>query len=594
MGGRARFPFNVSTKWLMCWFSLAVIAVFHLSFIFQSSGAISESHSLEFELKPEQWNTAASKTMTTETPVNSRTAQTTAEQWNTAELVQIETVETAESPITLRTAEATEPTVGPATEGVPSDDTSSIPYNVVSANKTSPATTGTVVDVAFLTPTDVTARGLLLISRVSPDPKTTTDSFGKASFLARCNSTHSTRYHAMPLNSTHHIDGAIYVHHLNEWDYGDEDDPRSDDSRIIDKSRRHSRRSGIFHNYHILTHPRRADSVFLLYTMEPPNYLPWRASVGFDGDVSYRRSAAVPFADGNEGICANPVRSLPFEPQIRVSVGIWRNNCGSATRNYVMDILLNSSLDVRSYGLCRRNVDPAVIDRIEKFNGGRPARADSKDPNNSGRSMCESHRVMMVLQQSNCEDYVTNLCRAWECGAVPIILPIGGLPDYESLYGKFPHVDASQRGWLDKVRRIMTDDKFYESFTDRSITNAWAYEKRSADARQKARLSYHCGWHGLRNRLLPNANTPPAARTNATREIQRCHHCEEELSASSCDPDTRAATHNAAVGRDRLAFSCANTSMAEIGKPRSVHWPRVKGVRSEMAPEEYECDTLLA
>jgi len=47
----------------------------------------------------------------------------------------------------------------------------------------------------------------------------------------------------------------------------------------------------------------------------------------------------------------------------------------------------------------------------------------------------------------------SNLIQALECGAIPIIYQVGGLPDYRDLFGDFPHVNASVAGCSASSRR---------------------------------------------------------------------------------------------------------------------------------------------
>ena len=55
----------------------------------------------------------------------------------------------------------------------------------------------------------------------------------------------------------------------------------------------------------------------------------------------------------------------------------------------------------------------------------------------------------------------TRRLQALHCGAIPIIFQVAGLPDYAGLYGDFPHVNASKRGWQQQVERIMRNDSYY-------------------------------------------------------------------------------------------------------------------------------------
>jgi hypothetical protein len=161
---------------------------------------------------------------------------------------------------------------------------------------------------------------------------------------------------------------------------------------------------------------------------------------------------------------------------------------------------------------------------------------------------------MVVLQHSACDDFVTNLYNALDCGAIPIIHQIGGVPDYEGIYGFFPHVNASKPGWLEECRRIMRDDAYYERRLyerrddflnpgDGLISNegrGWILGR--SWLRSPIRHTYDCMWHNLRSRLLPSFDPRPAAITGRRIPFKPCVYCADGVSVAGegegeCDAD---------------------------------------------------------
>jgi hypothetical protein len=228
--------------------------------------------------------------------------------------------------------------------------------------------------VVFLSAFDESDNALSMISLERDRPRAADGSH--RSQVYRCNSTHQTEYLLRPLNDTEHFGRrAIYIHHFSFWD---EIQPRgAARATLIGQSIMQSRRDGWYKNYHTLLQPQRSHSLHLAYTLEAPGDWPFKGLEGYDGEATYRRDAAVYMPDGNEGISdpfmkpfeARRMMSLPFNPN-RTTIGIWQDNCDSVLRNRVIDLLLASDLDVRSYGRCRRNVDPHFIARGEAANGG--------------------------------------------------------------------------------------------------------------------------------------------------------------------------------------------------------------------------------
>ena len=148
----------------------------------------------------------------------------------------------------------------------------------------------------------------------------------------------------------------------------------------------------------------------------------------------------------------------------------------------MIDALVRSGLDVRSYGECRRNVPKSLW-------GER-----------GGGAQCRTHRLMLAVENNACRDWVShNLCQAVGCGAIPIVKSIWGesglLPDYRALYGDLPLVNASQSGWLDEVHLIMTNTTYYHQKWQKALGPR---RRPAADPG-----NFHCQWHGIPRRAAP-------------------------------------------------------------------------------------------
>lgn len=83
---------------------------------------------------------------------------------------------------------------------------------------------------------------------------------------------------------------------------------------------------------------------------------------GFDGEVSYRRSAAVTLPFYSPEQFSRAAAALRYEPATRRSVGIWVDNCLPPMRNRVITALLRANgLRVESYGLCQPTVNRSGV-----------------------------------------------------------------------------------------------------------------------------------------------------------------------------------------------------------------------------------------
>ena len=286
----------------------------------------------------------------------------------------------------------------------------------------------------------------------------------------RCNATHSTEYCRSDDERSQGAGDTAHTVRVRMWHYGSVPRP-----------------------------PRRrapAD-VLLFMTMEPPIQLDFDSVAGYDGEVSYRRDAAVWRPLSRWVNVWGHARKLRFEPAERDSIGIWNDYCNSPLRNPVIAALLGSGLNVESYGACSRN---------------RPAVGSVLARDRTALRACHKHRLMVAVQHTACRDYISdNLHIALKCGAVPIINRIGGVPDYEAILGRFPHVDASRPGWLQTVRAIMEDNATYARF----LNEAAAAAKPPQTMRSLERDGgYHCQFHDAHRRLEPQ---PPNASWSVVR-----------------------------------------------------------------------------
>ena len=249
-----------------------------------------------------------------------------------------------------------------------------------------------------------------------------------------------------------------------------------------------------------------AEDVLLFLSLEPPSMMRFRGVNGYDGEVSFRRDSTVwrPLQPP-EWIRQGAI-DLRYEPE-RDSIGIWVDGCLSALRNWIMDELLSSGLRVESYGDCRRN--KPLIGRLEE--------------DAAAVAACRRHRIMLAVQHSNCAGYITqNLWLAMRtCGAIPIVATIDHTPDY-SVFGRFPHIDASHPRWLSRVHSIMRSNATYSRFllAHRSPINTVPAAKAQAN---DAPQNFHCQWFDAHRRTSPTwSNATWSKPTRERVEWERC------------------------------------------------------------------------
>ena len=226
----------------------------------------------------------------------------------------------------------------------------------------------------------------------------------------------------------------------------------------------------------------------LIWGIEPGAHLGFDRVVGFGGAVSFSRSATITAS------LIEPMRLYHLGQRLRAdprrkTIGVWVDNCGSPWRDRIIDTLLHSGLAVESYGKCRYNMGDL----------GREVRTDDVE----GTRRCRKHRLMLAVENEACPDYVTHGLQEMlkNCGAIPLIATIDGLPKYEELIGSFPLVNASRPGWLTTARRIMLDDTYYSEFVA-SVQKRAAPSTAALAAEAKPR-HLHCQWHDARAAELP-------------------------------------------------------------------------------------------
>lgn len=61
--------------------------------------------------------------------------------------------------------------------------------------------------------------------------------------------------------------------------------------------------------------------------------------------------------------------------------------------------------------------------------------------------------------------------------------------------GAFPHVDAANPGWLNQVKRLMSDDAHYAAFLAPYVNTTL---QPAPGAYLEDTGAFHCQWHDLR------------------------------------------------------------------------------------------------
>ena len=260
-------------------------------------------------------------------------------------------------------------------------------------------------------------------------------------------------------------------------------------------------------------HIHRNRTNFLYFVEAPAHFVGLPIAHGYNGFAANTREATIWRPIELTANVQHAARKLTFD-RSRNTIGIWINQCYPHTRRHLIDELVSSALPVRSYGYCRHNTGELGTPAHELFSS-------------VGMKECSTHRLMLSVENNNCVDWVSgHVLMALRCGAIPIIYQIDGLPDYRSLYGDFPHVNASRRGWQQEVEQLMRNDTAYREFVHRWRQQHRAQQPRNdgtAPLEDERYRGYHCDWFAARSR-------PPKRRLrNATISWQRCIYCDGEV-----------------------------------------------------------------
>ena len=313
---------------------------------------------------------------------------------------------------------------------------------------------------------------------------------GSVSLDCTCNATHTVRY--LPLGEANVASADIVLHMYQE-----------------------ARRRGV---------PpvgAAAKQTHVVELLEPPSLLPQLVWRGFSGSMSFRRDSAIHRPISLPSVTWKAGQELVADPVGRRDVGIWVAFCLSSWHTPIIEMLLASSLPVRSFGPCRPNQPQPPLTLFTE----------------AGRATCRTHRLMLAIENHACTDYVSErLMQIMSaCGAIPIVNRVAsGMPDYASVLGSFPHVDISQPGWLEKVRRIVTNDTYYVHFVRQ--WHARGLRHRPCPLRSDTPKAIHCHTDGpLQARMPPlpasytvNHEIISRRRQSPQRTLQlaRAFHCQ--------------------------------------------------------------------
>ena len=79
---------------------------------------------------------------------------------------------------------------------------------------------------------------------------------------------------------------------------------------------------------------------------------------------------------------------------------------------------------------------------------------------------CLHYRIVLAVENNACRDYVSEkLFKAVQCGAVPLVRTVRGVPDYTANVGPLPLLDASNLSdaFAARVHRVLTDKAEWEA-----------------------------------------------------------------------------------------------------------------------------------
>ena len=198
----------------------------------------------------------------------------------------------------------------------------------------------------------------------------------------------------------------------------------------------------------------------LYFEFEPPVHarVPQpQVLLGVDGQMTYARRAMVhyPYFTPTQlwSAARQPAESRGFHERLP-AVAVFVSNC-RGHRAEAID-WLRRRFDVHSYGACKHggNTSDVGSGRRQRIEGGHFPE-------------CLRYRAVLAIENNACEDYVSEkLLEAVRCGAVPIVRTFKGLPNYKSLYGPLPLLDAENLD--DKfetlLRSVLTQRRVWESY----------------------------------------------------------------------------------------------------------------------------------
>ena len=230
------------------------------------------------------------------------------------------------------------------------------------------------------------------------EPRRSIDAIAAAQpITGECNATHRTTYLFEHANASRPLPRGRRVAFVHPWCCGD---------ALIPGASERAAASWAAHG----------PAVHLFFAREALAGMQFSSAAGFDGVASYQRTADiwVPFEQPDDWLAWASRMVIDVNPTQRTSIGVFLDNCGPLMRRYLLDQLLATNLPVASFGTCRNT---------------RPAQHLLSD---AGQAECRKHRLQFAVENQVCDDWVTaHLYLALNCGAIPIIHTLDGVPDYD-------------------------------------------------------------------------------------------------------------------------------------------------------------------
>lgn len=228
----------------------------------------------------------------------------------------------------------------------------------------------------------------------------------------------------------------------------------------------------------------------------------------FHADVGFHRRAAIWMPYGTASELWRVARNHSFAPHRRRWIGVFVSNCKSAARVSIIRTLQRAGLPVQSHGKCMHNVssDGPAARRREQGGGTYKSSAETL----GGLGECYRYRLMVAVENTVCEDYITEkLFNAARCGAIPIVRSVDGVPAYSELLGPFPRIDVGTMGAEEAValvQQVMHNDSMYKEMWRTWFTSSF-------DAPAHDPPNYHCQWYRVRREgraaVRPACRSPP-------------------------------------------------------------------------------------